>query len=93
MIQKNRNSTIQQFNNLQEDYEDARECQDLNIQENENAHHLRNRQTIQPPARFRNPNYVACSAIICEPQSFEEAIASEESLDDGSNQWKRKWLL
>jgi len=36
------------------------------------------RHIIQRPARFWEPNYIICLVLI-EPQSFEEAMACEES--------------
>lgn len=44
---------------------------------------LRDRSNLQAPARFRDQD-IACSAIIFEPQTFEEAMASHES-----SKWKQ----
>jgi len=65
----------QRGNPLQEEPEE--EFQDA-IEENELENNaLRKRQNLKPSNR-----YMACSAVLNEPQNFEEAMSSKES-----NQW------
>lgn len=46
---------------------------------NEDVRQLRNRNEIRPPARYCDNEFIACSAIIEEPQTFDQAVSSPES--------------
>ncbi|KAK9711129.1 hypothetical protein QE152_g25640 [Popillia japonica] len=52
------------------------ETEDAKIEQIENRQ-LRNRENIQPPARYRD-DIVACAAVVEEPQTYEEAKSSNE---------------
>ncbi|KAK9675106.1 hypothetical protein QE152_g40633, partial [Popillia japonica] len=64
------------LNKCYERNEVTAETEDAKIEQIENRQ-LRNRENIQPPARYRD-DIVACAAVVEEPQTYEEAKSSNE---------------